>query len=268
MKVLFLSALLVVLVLFPSVSFAQDSDEIVVTGLGHHSSDKKLIGDLFQVVEQQPEFVGGTKAMYKYLSENLQYPEDAYYKNIQGKVYVNFVVTKTGEIANAGILLGVDSLLDAEALRVVKGMPAWEPGKQRGEPQNVKMTLPIKFAIKQPETTAEISDTVVQDVEVFQQVEEPPMFPGGDKMLMNFLSLNIRYPHEAQESRIQGRVYVKFVVRYDGTITNVSIAKSVHPILDAEALRVVSAMPLWIPGRQRGKSVNVSYMLPINFVMM
>lgn len=105
------------------------------------------------------------------------------------------------------------------------------------------------------------------DEEVFMVVEQMPKFVGGDQELMNYLRKNIKFPAEAQENGIQGRVYVEFVVSNIGEICNVKILKGVDPILDAEALRVVNTMPDWEPGMQRGKHVNVSYRLPINFTL-
>lgn len=110
-------------------------------------------------------------------------------------------------------------------------------------------------------------DEEVDDAQVFMVVEQMPSFPGGDAALMKFLRDNVKYPHIAQEHGIQGRVYVSFVVGKDGTIRDVAVGRSVDPALDNEAIRVVKAMPKWQPGKQRGKSVNVKYMLPVNFVL-
>jgi TonB family protein len=100
---------------------------------------------------------------------------------------------------------------------------------------------------------------------VFMVVEKMPQFPGGDSELFKFLSQNIKYPVEAQKAGIQGRVICQFVVQKDGTISNVEVVRSVDPNLDAEAVRVIKAMPEWQPGEQRGKKVSVEYTLPINF---
>lgn len=105
------------------------------------------------------------------------------------------------------------------------------------------------------------------DAEVFQIVETMPKFPGGDAALMKFLGDNTKYPIIAQENGIQGRVFINFVVNTDGSITNVKVARPVDPALDKEAVRVVSSMPSWTPGEQRGKKVRVSYMLPVNFTL-
>ena len=92
-----------------------------------------------------------------------------------------------------------------------------------------------------------------------------PSFPGGMAALMAYLQKSIKYPPVAEENGIQGRVVCTFVVERDGSVTDVRVAKSVDPSLDKEAVRVVSAMPKWIPGKQNGQSVRVKYTLPVTF---
>ena len=112
-------------------------------------SDKTIDGDpIFFIVEDMPEFPGGEMALRKFIAENIQYPKEAQDKKIEGKVYVNFVVDKTGKVRNPRIARGVDPGIDAEALRVVSSLPNWQPGKQRGEPIAVSYTIPIKFALQ------------------------------------------------------------------------------------------------------------------------
>ena len=100
---------------------------------------------------------------------------------------------------------------------------------------------------------------------VGQIVEQMPTFPGGTVTLMKFLSENMKYPEQAEKERIQGRVICTFYVEKDGSISDISVAKSVHPLLDAEVIRVLSLMPNWIPGRQNGQLVRGKYSLPITF---
>ncbi len=102
---------------------------------------------VFFVVEDMPEFPGGDEALRKYISNSVTYPEAAIENGIQGKVYVSFVVTKYGNIANAKIARGVDPSIDKEALRVVNSLPQWKPGKQRGQAVNVNYTVPINFVL-------------------------------------------------------------------------------------------------------------------------
>ena len=101
--------------------------------------------------------------------------------------------------------------------------------------------------------------------EIFMVVEQMPEFPGGMAELMKFLSKNIKYPTIAQENGIQGRVIVQFVVNQDGSIVDPVVMRSVDPYLDKEALRVISTMPKWKPGMQRGKAVRVKYTVPVTF---
>lgn len=103
---------------------------------------------IFFVVEKMPEYPGGDMALRKFIANTIKYPELALEKGIQGKVYVTFVVTKDGDIANAKIARGVDPLLDKEALRVVNMQPKWKPGSQKGKAVNVSYTVPINFALQ------------------------------------------------------------------------------------------------------------------------
>jgi len=101
--------------------------------------------------------------------------------------------------------------------------------------------------------------------EVYNVVEQMPVFPGGETALPAYLGKEIKYPAEAAQKGIQGKVYVTFVVGKDGSVTNAKIVRGVDPMLDAEALRVVKAMPKWTPGQQSGKVVAVQFTIPINF---
>ena len=107
---------------------------------------------------------------------------------------------------------------------------------------------------------ADTTKNVVYDV-----TETMPQFPGGQGVMMKYLAANIKYPASAVKAKKQGRVIVTFVIQKDGSVTNARIAKSVDPELDAEALRIVKAMPNWTPGTQDGKPVNVRYTIPVVF---
>lgn len=115
-----------------------------------------------------------------------------------------------------------------------------------------------------PQPSAASMDTEEQ---VFFIVEEMPEFPGGEAALRRHIANTVRYPTEAQDKGIQGRVYVQFIVTKDGSVANAKIARGVDPHLDQEALRVVNSLPNWVPGRQRGQAVAVSYTVPISFVL-
>lgn len=105
-------------------------------------------GEVFQVVEQMPEFPGGMDKLMEYLSKNIKYPSIAQENNIQGRVIVEFVVNKDGSIVEPKVMRSVDSSLDNEAMRVIKSMPKWNPGKQRGKPVRVRYTVPVLFRLQ------------------------------------------------------------------------------------------------------------------------
>ena len=230
--------------------------------------------DVYEVVEKMPEFPdGGMPGLMKYLSANIRYPEAAHKAGTQGRVTVQFVVGKDGSIGNVSILRGVDPALDAEAIRVISGMPKWKPGTQKGEPVNVRYTVPVMFRLT-PEPVEKIDEMIVVGYrnpdapvtgEVYETVDKMPEFPGGMTGLMQHLSKNIRYPAEAHTNNIQGRVVVSVIINTDGKATNAQIVQGVAPSLDAEALRVATTMPDWTPGTKDGKPVNVKYTFPVVF---
>ena len=104
--------------------------------------------DVYQIVEQMPEFPGGVAELFHYISKNIHYPQKAREKGIQGRVFIGFIVEKDGSISNVRNLRGVDSELDAEAIRVVKSMPKWKPGKHNGEFVRVSYQIPILFKLE------------------------------------------------------------------------------------------------------------------------
>ena len=132
--------------------------------------------------------------------------------------------------------------------------------EQAVSPVSEKQVVPsVPKEQASPSRTADIPE------ELFQVVEEMPEFPGGMLECMKFLGKNIKYPPQAKENGIQGRVIVTFVIMKDGSITNANVVRGVDPLLDKEALRVVNLMPKWKPGKQRGKAVNVKYTIPVMF---
>lgn len=116
-------------------------------------------------------------------------------------------------------------------------------------------------------TTVSAQKTVVakKNQKVFDIVEQMPEYPGGQAALFEFISKNVKYPDDAVKKKVEGKVFVTFVVDTDGKITDVSLMRKVFPSLDAEAVRVISAMPNWIPGKQKGQVVRVKYTVPIMF---
>ncbi len=247
---------------------------------------------VYQIVEEMPQFPGGENALMEYVSKNVVYPEEAKEKEIQGRVFISFVVEKDGSIGEVKVLRGIGGGCDEESVRVISDMPKWKPGKQKGEAVRVSYQIPIMFKLGQTNdeykttvktviagddehswktSTATIPDNPAKasmkpDKDgVYQIVDEMPQYPGGEAAMMDYVAQNVVYPKEAQEKGISGRVFVGFIVEKDGSVSEVKVLRGIGGGCDEESIRVVKAMPKWKPGKQEGKPVRVSYLMPITF---
>ena len=135
-----------------------------------------------------------------------------------------------------------------------------KPKVQKQEMEGTRVVVKAES----PEDTAQFKNAESTE-KTYVVVEQMPAFPGGDAALMKYLSENIKYPKAAEKAGEQGRVVVNFIVEKDGAISNVNVVRSVTPTLDAEAVRVIKAMPKWVPGKQDGQSVRVKYNVPVSF---
>ena len=229
--------------------------------------------EIYDVADVNPKFPGGEQAMMQWLGRSLSYPEAALDEGIQGKVLVSFVIANEGSVVMPKIVKSVHPLLDAEAMRVLLTMPKWSPGMNKGKPVYTRYTLPVTFRLAgdDPEKTTAEDDASAnasnQDYfdEAIEKAEQNPQFPGGEEALMQWLKSNLVYPPLMSANGIQGRVLIQFVVNKDGSIVEPSILRSVHPLIDAEAMRVVLNMPKWSPGIVDGKPVRVRFTMPLNF---
>jgi TonB family C-terminal domain len=226
---------------------------------------------VFVSVEKMPQFPGGEVALLKWISENINYPEEAKKNKIEGRVACSFVVNKDGSVSDVQVVRPLDPDLDKEAVRVLSILPKFIPGEQRGEAVRVKYSVPVRFGKKPPsqetQSTQKTSEskTDPNDPTLYITVENMPEFPGGDVALLRWIGNNIDYPKEAIEERLQGRVSCTFVVEADGSITNVKVMKALNNILDTEAVRVLSTLPKFKPGTEKGVPVRVKYSVPVRF---
>ena len=227
------------------------------THLSLSSKSREMNEQVFTVVEKMPSFPGGDAELLKYIATNIKYPKESQDNGEQGRVICSFIVGRDGSVNNPEVLRGVTPLLNEEAVRVINTMPRWNPGMQRGKAVAVKYTVPITFRLKSPVEEAKEETLTVLDV--------MPQYPGGDRELLKFIAQSIKYPTDAQEAGVQGRVICSFVVDKKGNIVEPKIIRGIDPSLDAEALRVIGMMPRWTPGRQDGKAVRVLYTVPITF---
>ena len=227
------------------------------THLSLSSKSREMNEQVFTVVEKMPSFPGGDAELLKYIATNIKYPKESQDNGEQGRVICSFIVGRDGSVNNPEVLRGVTPLLNEEAVGVINTMPRWNPGMQRGKAVAVKYTVPITFRLKSPVEEAKEETLTVVDV--------MPQYPGGDRELLKFIAQSIKYPTDAQEAGVQGRVICSFVVDKKGNIVEPKIIRGIDPSLDAEALRVIGMMPRWTPGRQDGKAVRVLYTVPITF---
>ena len=214
---------------------------------------QRTVDKVYEVVETNAGFPGGDQDCYGWLAKHIKYPPKAQENNIQGRVFVQFVVDKDGSIMDVKAVRSPHPWLSREAVRVVSEMPKWKPAMRGGKPVRSRFNLPIMFKLSSGETSSASSGG---DDRVFEVVETNAEFPGGEQVLREWLSKNMKYPKIAQEKGIQGSVSVQFVVDKDGSISDVKVLRSPDPSLSKEAERLVSIMPKWKPAMQGGKPVR------------
>ena len=210
--------------------------------------------EIFINPEQMPQFPGGETALLKYLQENVKYPPEALKDSIQGRVIVEFLIDTLGYIGEVKVVHSVHELLDAEAVRVVKTLPRFSPGRQAGKAVSVRYTLPVTFKLQD-----KLEPAKPKDVEVKAE------FPGGEAALSQFLKDHIKYPPKGAKKKIQGRVEVAFWIDKSGKVHDVKVVDSVDKDLDKEAVRVCKLLPDFIPATVNGEPVEVLFKLPIRF---
>jgi TonB family protein len=191
-----------------------------------------------------------------WVASQISYPPEAKTKKIEGWVSVSYRIELDGSIDNISpSQVTGDPLLLNEVVKVIRNAPRWEAPKNKAVDEPFNDNLTLRFEL--PDKISAISPYVV--------VEQMPEYPGGDMELLKFISQNTRYPVEAKKAGIEGRVIVRFIVTTAGNVAGVSVIKGVDPVLDTEAVRVISMLPAFKPGMQNGKKVDVWYMAPITF---
>lgn len=216
-------------------------------------------------VDVRPTFPGGDKKLMEWISQQLQYPQNAYDSHIQGRVIVQFLVKEDGSVGDAKIIRSVYPSLDEEALRVVRTLPTFHPAILDGKAVEYWFTIPIVFRLEDDLKSHEAPSTNSDENKIiYQAVEQMPEFPGGQAAMLKFIADNLKYPTGMTDDS-QGRVRVKFYVDTLGHVCDPQIVRGLDSALDREVLRVVRLFPEFIPGQHEGKKVNVYMDLPIRF---
>lgn len=229
---------------------------------GLKATAQKKADPIFIKVDQAASFPGGREKLYAYLAKNLRYPAAAREKNIQGKVFLSFVVEKNGAIDQIKIKQGIGGGIDEEATRVIAASPKWTPAKHAGKIVRSQYTLPVSFTL---DNSAAAPAKPVDKKQVYTAVDESAQFPGGVDKFYAYLAKTLHYPAAAREKNVQGRVFLSFVVEEDGTLTSLEVKRGIGSGCDEEALRAMQNSPKWIPAKLNGETVREVYTVPINF---
>jgi TonB family protein len=196
----------------------------------------------------------------QFLSKNIQYPQAARYAGIAGRVVTTFIITETGDIDSINIANPIHPLLAAEAVRVIKKMPKWKPGRnETGRPVKVFFTFPIKFSldgvrVKRPPTVLPISGPVYT---------EPDTMPVPPEDLLNFFGENAWLPEDVQSSGVNGEMIVRFIVNKQGELDSFRMQQFLHPTFDAMVMYILDYMPPWKPGMKDGQPANTYQTLAV-----
>jgi TonB family protein len=235
-------------------------------------------GNIVRNPDIAPIYTGGPIAMHHFIATTLRYPADAFERRAQGLVVYAFVVEKDGTLSDFRIIRTADPALDAEALRILQAMPPWQPARHNGEVVRAEASVPMFFSIN-PNATSNVQGggqqhnfartdlDLINNNTIFTIVDRMPEFATGRADLANFISRVLRYPRQALEDGIEGRVLCSFIVSCDGSISNIEVVNSDNELLNEEAIRVISVMPRWTPGERNGERVHVRMLLPIDFVI-
>jgi len=229
---------------------------------------------VYESVTVEPQYPGGIQEFYNFLSKNIKYPADARSKMIQGKVFVGFIIEKDGSLSNITALRGPRNGLNEEAVRVFSLSSRWIPGTQDGKTVRVHFTVPVNFTLNTDNVTnvvlhpPALPNTGVGAASatgVYQSVDTEPDYPGGMQSFYTFLAQTIKYPADARRDKIQGKVFIQFIVEKDGSLTDIRAIRGPGHGLDEEAVRAVGLSVKWKPGTQNSVPVRVQFTVPVNF---
>lgn len=246
----------------------------------------------YDYADVKPSYSGGLAAAKRWVANNVRKPYVE--KTVVQNIKVDCIIETDGTVTVTNVSGARNPQLNQEVRKTVEAMPCWTPGKQKGTVKRVSMSFDVELTFRPQAPKKSVEDRaigavnigdgtddlrIVKEVVIEQKaepkedekvyyaavVEQQPSFPGGDQALYKWLSQNIEYPAVAIEEGAQGRVVVQFVIDKEGSIQNVQVVRGRHPALDKEAVRLVKAMPKWLPGKINGNAVKCGYTLPVSF---
>ena len=251
---------------------------------GAHAQKRKMppkpsAAAVYDSVAQPAVPLGGTEKYAQFLADNQRYPASAMEKGTQGTVKVSFIVEKTGTVTEVKVDAPVSPELDAEAIRLIKSGPKWTPAKHRNQVVRQRIYVPVSFimspgsqtvttaAKERPITTsaADIASSANPNRPAVVAPDKPTQPVGGPQAFFDWVEKNQKYPLQARQRKIQGKVLVEFMVQADGSLTDARVVKKLGSGLDDEALRLIRTAPKWEPATYQGKPLKQKMMLPVLF---
>lgn len=211
--------------------------------------------NLEEKIYENPEipasFPSGKGGFDKWYEENAFYPFEAKQANIRGTVIIRFVVEEDGVISNIIVINSVHEILDNAVVELFSKMPKWLPAYIN----NIAVRSYIEKSVIFNFEEEDVFEVVIREAE----------FPYSKNELEKWIRANLKYPTKAKKKKISGVVQVEFWVQKDGSITDYKIKQAIHPLLDKEALRLISIMPKWKPRFELGRNTKQIVILPIKF---
>lgn len=209
-------------------------------------SSSEKVREKFDVPDVLAEFLGGNGELMKFVQKNLDYPEYERIHNIQGKVYIEFVIDEKGKPTRIKVKRSISPGLDAEAINIVRLMPYWTPGKKNDKPVRTRFVLPINFKI--------------------EKEEEPELYPTfvgkGKQNFYDYIKENLIYPEQAKNDTLQGVVRVKCFFDKEGKLKNYYLHESLSKECNEEAMRLIKDMPPWKKGKKQKKEQSIVLTIP------
>lgn len=234
------SFLLSILLIFSSVAFSQTD--------GSEGEDENI----YTIVQRSAQFPGGVQGFYTFLGENLNYPEEAFQKGMQGSVYVQFIIEKDGSITDVVAIKGIGAGCDEEAVRALKLMPSWTPAFH--ENRLVRQQMVQKITFKLPESVSSISDPIPASAKII--VDEIPEYTGGKDAYLEYLENIDLKCKKCPNSRFT----VQFYVEKNGSIRDVEIVDGMGTVCDERLKQAFRDMPKWDPAKAAGKPKRYGFL--------
>jgi len=248
-------------------------DTVLAKGESYHVVRLKLATDDTDgyYASFPPEFADKKFMVEEFIRRNQLYPPNALKDSISGVVHVRFTLKGNGERDHYFVCPSVNTLLDKEAIRLVKLMPVMIPKLKDNRYQTSNAFIPVRFSTDDynkmhGKSGVDTKDVLENDNDIKPKNLRMPEYPGGMEKMLKFLTTKLVYPRDAIQRHVSSLVKLRFVVDENGNIVDISIVQSAYPTLDEEAIRVVKLMPRWTPASTPdGKTYRVGYTLPVSF---